>query len=39
MGESLPWDVARGNGDNVDTNLEELLPAKIWEGKNVQNLT
>jgi len=31
--ETLPWDVARGRGDQVDTNFTRGAPYKIWEGK------
>ena len=31
--KTLPGDVARGRGDQVDTNFTWGAPYKIWEGK------
>jgi len=31
--DTLPGDVARGRGDNVDTNFGMVASYKIWEDK------
>jgi len=35
--ETLPGDVARGRGDQVDTNFTRVPPTKFGRAKNVQN--